>query len=191
MLNIIHFSEKAWNPEEFRYVYSPLFTPIPRMKQESLCIVNDGDATSNKYDYVSMVTEKKYAVGTRVEMKCSFEKFGAPLIVFSDDMYRGGNGEWYYGRHYEIVLYEDGINVWGLNMNPGIKKYENLMSLRFPVSAGEIHVLSVKIQKSALEIVKDDLKVILRVPDLPSEFHVGLTACEGINRFYEYTIEEV
>lgn len=184
-----NFEKGQWNPDEFRYVYSSRFTPTPLMKQEEDCIVNGIDASTGEFDYVSMVTEKKYTTGVRLETSCSFEAYGAPLIVLSDDFYKGENGAWYFGVHYEIVLYEGGINVWRLNLNKDVMKWENLMRLKFPVTPKEVHTLKVQVLDKALDIETEGAHVILRVDDLPTEFRAGITACEGINRFYTYSIE--
>ena len=186
----INFAQGQWNPEEFRYVYSERFTPIPGIRQEKDCIVNGIDQSTNSYEYISMVTEKEYGTGVKIETNCSFEAFGAPLIVFSDDFHKGENGEWYFGVHYEVVLYEGGINVWYVNLNKDVMKWESLLALKFPVSAEKTHLLSVKILEKSLDITMEDVHVVLGVKDLPKEFRVGITACEGINRFYDCKIEE-
>lgn len=186
----INFARGQWNSEEFRYVYSARFKPTPIMRQENDCIVNGLDSATGDYEYISLVTEKMYAMGTTIETRCSFESYGAPLIVFSDDFYKGENGEWYFGVHYEVVLYEGGINVWELNLNKDVMKWENLLRLKFPVNAKKVHLLSVKILEKALDITMEGMHVVLGVKDLPKEFRVGITACEGINRFYTCNIKE-
>ena len=64
------------------------------------------------------------------------------------------------------------------------------MKLKFPVTTGVQHQLSVKILENALEITMEDVHVLLGVKNLPKEFRVGITACEGINRFYNCKLEE-
>ena len=144
----------------------------------------------NEFDYFSILTEDKFFAGTTIETTCSFEGYGAPLIVITDDVYKGQNDEWYYGKHFEIVLYQGGINVWRLDLNQGIMKTENLIRFRFPVTTRNYHTLRVKVLEEALDITMEDASILLKVDDLPSEFRVGLTACEGINRFYTLGIKE-
>ena len=91
-----------------------------------------------------------------METRCSFDSFGAPLIVLSDDILTNDKGEWQFGIHYEVVLYEQGINVWEINYHPDVMEGHH---------------------------------VLVRAEKLPKEFHVGITMCEGINRFYEISIE--
>ena len=186
----INFASGEWKTEEFRYVYSPKFAPTPKFQQDRDCIVNKGDFSKNEFDYVSILTEDKFSTGVTIETTCSFEGYGAPLIVISDDVYKGQNDEWYYGKHFEIVLYQGGINVWRLDLNQGIMKTENLIRYRFPVTTRNYHTLRVKVLEGALDITMEDASILLKVDGLPSEFRVGLTACEGINRFYTLGIKE-
>ena len=180
----ISFASGEWKKEWFRYVYSPKFDSTPSFAQERECIVNAGNLKENNFDYVSILTEDKFSTGVTIEATCSFENYGAPLIVISDDIYKGQNNEWYYGKHFEIVLYQGGINVWELDLNQGIMKTENLMRFRFPVTAGSLHTMQVKVLDSALDISMEEKSIRIKVDGLPKEFRVGLTACEGINRFY-------
>lgn len=186
----INFASGKWKSEEFRYVYSPRFAMTPKFQQDKECIFNEGDFSKNEFDYVSILTEDKFSAGVTIETTCSFEGYGAPLIVISDDVYKGQNDEWYYGKHFEIVLYQGGINVWRLDLNQGIMKIENLIRFRFPVTTRNYHTLRVKVLEEALDITMEDASILLKVDDLPSEFRVGLTACEGINRFYSLGIKE-
>lgn len=186
----INFAEGKWDSKEFRHVYSSRFSSTPLMCQAKECIVNDIDMETGTFAYVSLVTEKKYRTGTRIETTCSFDSYGAPLIVLSNDFYKGDNGKWYFGVHYEIVLYEEGINVWKLNLHKDVMKWDKLLGLKFPVTAKMSHTLSVQVLNNMLDITMEDIHANLWVEDMPSEFRVGITACEGINRFYSCCIEE-
>lgn len=62
------------------------------------------------------------------------------------------------------------------------------MGVEFPVSESEIHTLSVLIEKDTLHIEADDKKFLLYIDDLYPSYHLGLNACEGINRFYDLEI---
>lgn len=186
----VNFGKDQWDMSEFRYVYSPRFTPIPRIKQESDCIVNGTDPVTGEFDYVSMLTEKEYTTGVTVETTCSFEAYGAPLIVFSDDLRKKENGEWYYGVHYEVVLWEEGINVWRLDLNDDAMYWDKVLGVQFPVSVKEPHPLKVKLQEKGIDIETEGRKMYVKIEDMPSKMRVGITACEGINRFYSLEITE-
>ena len=186
----ICFSEGNWNEDAFRYVYSPRWITGAKPKQEKNHIVNAINPENGEFDYISLITEEKYKKGVYLETKCSFDSFGAPLIVLSDDIMKNENGEWQFGIHYEIVLYEQGINVWEIDYNPEVMEVRQVLGLDFEVSEKEIHTLSVKVLEQMLDISMEGHHVLVRAEKLPKEFHVGITMCEGINRFYEFSIKE-
>ena len=185
----IDFTQENWNEKEFRYVYSPRWITGTKPKQEKDHIVNDINPENGEFDYISLVTEEKYKTGVQLETRCSFDSFGAPLIVLSDDILKNDKGEWQFGIHYEVVLYEQGINVWEINYHPDVMVVHQILGLEFEVSEKEIHTLSVKILDQMLDISMEGHHVLVQAEKLPKEFHVGITMCEGINRFYEFSIE--
>ena len=62
------------------------------------------------------------------------------------------------------------------------------MGVDFPVTEHEIHTLSVTIEKEELHIEADGQKILLHVENIYPVFHLGINACEGINRFYTLSI---
>lgn len=184
------FSKGGWNQSDFQYVYSPKFAPTPRFVQEDGCLVNRGDPATGHYDYVSMVTARKFRAGTVLSTRCSFVKYGAPLIVLTNDIRKGKNGELRYGRHMEIVAYEGGVNVWSLEPLANDVHPTNLLRQKFSVSAGKIIHLTVCPQKGKLDISLDGNSFSVKADCVPDEFYAGITACEGINRFYDFTADE-
>ena len=65
------------------------------------------------------------------------------------------------------------------------------MSCVFPVSAGEIHTLTVEAGTEQLKIRADDRVMRLYIPDLYPTWYGGIVACEGVNRFYSFKTEQV
>ena len=184
------FGKGLWNPADFRYIYSPKFAPTPEFTQEETCLVNRGDPAAGRYDYVSMITVRKFRAGTEFSTLCSFEKYGAPLIVITDDVRRGGHGELRYGRHMEIVAYEGGVNVWRLEPLTNDVKPTNLLRQKFEVPAGKPLRLTVRPMSGKVEISCFGNTFSVETDCVPGEFFAGVTACEGINRFYDFTAEE-
>ena len=90
----------------------------------------------------------------------------------------------------EVVLYEKGVNVWRMYYKEGKVTWDWLLSVEFPLEEKKIHTLSVEILKSKLAILVNERKMTLHVNDMYPSFHVGINACEGINRFYSMEIEE-
>lgn len=190
----IDFSRGQWADSSLTHVYSYRFDDRPVFTQEDGCIRNgtkqEPPRSMSDYEYITLFTKEKYEAGVKISTKCSFEDFGAPLLVITDEIIED-DGELRYGNYFEVVLYEEGVNVWKLWMPEGKKVvWHKLMAVKFPVKANEVHDLTAKFNRDTIEIEADGRKMMLRVADLPEKFHVGLSGCENINRFYEMTIEE-
>lgn len=190
MITRTSFARSEWDPSDFRYIYSPKCRDLPEFVQEDDCIVNRGGPEAGTYDYVSMITRRKLLSGTAITTHCSFEKYGAPLIVLTDDVRRGKTGELRFGFHMEIVAYENGVNVWHLEPKPGDVKAEAIRREKFTVPAGKIITLTVRPMGKKLEITLDNYSFTVETDYLPQKFYAGITACEGINRFYDFVTDE-
>jgi len=188
----INFSRDQWNTDEITYAYSYRFTDTPTFVQRETCIENQKNEQARQgYDNISLLTKEKYTAGTRISAQCSFDHFGAPIIVIADELHPDENGTMWIGNYLEIVIYEKGINVWQMYENDRTITWDYLMSVDFPVTAKEIHTLSVEVQEKALVIYADDRKMMLHIKDLYPSFHIGINACENVNQFYSMSVEKV
>ena len=187
--NILH--------NDFMYAYSPACNTFKTFSQEKDCVVNGYDKEEDNYDYVSVVTRDTKRSGTTVRTHCSFEHYGAPLVVFSEKVERDEQGIDRYGLHFEVVAWENGVNIWHIVPQPAgsekpiavtkigkaefaIEENSNI-EIKVCVGSGEAKNLKVIVNGHELNVVNEDL---------PEEFHIGFTACEGINRFYDFEIVE-
>jgi hypothetical protein len=183
----IDFGRGRWDAKLFYDVYSPKFASTPRFEQQDDCLVNAG--APGHYDYVSIVTKQLLPLGVKLETRCSFERYGAPLIVLSDDLRRDEAGVLRYGEHYEIVAYEGGVNIWHLRPLPGDVQAENLIRRHFSVAAGMPFTLGVCPTAEGFAVRLEEESFFLPVRGLPARFHAGVTACEGIDRFYAFAVD--
>lgn len=185
----VNFKKGEWE-NKLEYAYTSRYEAFPQFVQEKDCVVNQkNDVNNYGFDNVTLVTKEKYEEGTTVTAECSFDVMGAPLILITDGLYEE-NGKLRFGDYYEVVLYEDGINVWQMYMEDSTVKWNKLLGVAFKVSEKEKHTFSVKLLKQAFEITCGEEKIWLRVPDLPKSVNLGITACEGINRFYGFSVTE-
>ena len=170
---------------DFTYAISHFVKERKRFTFEEDCIRNQQSTVETcGFEYVSMITRKKFASGTKVQTECSFEKFGAPLIVFTNQI-----NDCTYGENFEVVAWEKGCNVW--QIVPDIEKEPKLIGqFLFPIETNSKVKLGVEFFKKRIEISINGRKYNLINPHFPEEFYVGFTACEGINRFYFFAIEE-
>ena len=180
--------------DKFIYVSSPASKSKNKFIQKENCIENSYNEEIKDFDYISIITKEKYEDGVTVRVKCSFDTFGAPLIVFTDDYKTLEDGSYQYGLHFEVVAYENGCNVW--HIVPGADKAKSpidvtkVNAIEFPIEDKSIVDMEVTIKNKKLFIRVNEKEFVAEHEDIPSQMHVGITACEGINQFYEFEVEK-
>ena len=187
------FNSDAWE-NDFSYAYSLVaksFTPFTKAPD---CIHNAYNDEICGYDYVSIVHRERVRKGAKVSMECSFEHYGAPLLTLANDMWTDEEGHLRYGAHYEIVAYESGCNVWFVSKAPeGITRpfvAKNCLRLRFPIAEGSVFTLHVELLERGVRVELLGQNFDLPLPELAEEVYLGVTACEGLNRFYSVELEK-
>ena len=200
MKTVYTFNKENGIGNDFDYALSPLYHECPKFRQYDDFIGNyDMGDTSEKasifdYDYISLISKKKYKSGVKFSLKCSFEKFGAPLLVLGNEISERENGIKEYGLHFEIVAFERGCNVWHLIPFPEQTK-RPMKALKtgfseFKLEGGEMIDITCEVKGKFLHINVNGNEFVCGDPCIPEEFHIGFTACEGRNNFYSLTIEE-
>ena len=157
------------------------------------CIRNEYNEDIKDYDYISILSKKRYKSGAKMTTRCAFFGYGAPIIVIGDDVRSYENGDRYYGLHFEVVAYTKGCNVWQIIPLPeGSKEpIENrkIATFPFPIEENSLVEISIEVRDKRIVVRVNDETVVAESPDIPEAFHVGLTACEGIDRFFDFTID--
>ena len=135
----------------FDYAYSPICKEHIRFEQQPNCIANYKEETPEDFAYVSIITKEKCAVGAKVGIKCSFGKFGAPLMVFTNDVSSNDDGSKLYGLHFEVVDYEGGCNIWHIMPDPSNTvrpiKTKKLAFAEFEIKPDEMIDLQVELER--------------------------------------------
>lgn len=184
------FSKGSWDTDALGYAYSYRFEETPVFVRREGCIENQkNDAATYGFDNISLLTREKYGPGMTVTTRCAFEDLGAPLIVLTPQITQDPRGVNRYGDYIEVVLWKNGVNVWRMWMEKGAVTWKQLLGVDFPVSETDIHTLSVTTGTDTLQITADDQKILLHVENLYPAYHVGINACEGINRFYALEVD--
>ena len=192
MIKKYDFSKGNRWMDDFNYVYSARWKTRKEIVQEENCISNDYN--DGKMHYISLLSKEKYKTGTVIRTKCNFNSFGAPLIVISNDYSPNESGELMYGVHFEAVAWYKGLNIW--RVEPYLENAANPMRatriayLEFPVENEEMCDIEVKVGNKELSVVMNGHRLDVCHDDIPEVFSIGITACEGVNRFYELTIRE-
>lgn len=186
------FGKGLWNPDDFMYVYSPICKVYEEFIQEDNCIRNSFNDKINDFDYISMVTKEKHQKGCTISTKCSFDKFGAPLIVLADS-FDNANDRRIYNFHFEFVAYEDGFNVWRIVPLPERKERPidptKICRTLFKIADESMIDLKVEVKEKSFVVTVNGIGSEIWTDEIPESFHAGITACEGINKFYSFSIE--
>ena len=179
--------------DQFFYCYSPQAKCCGVFEREDDCIKNSYNAAVGDYEYTTLMLREKLGVGARIVTECDFEKRGAPLIVISDVIFeKGGNP--YYGEHFEAVAFEEGCNVWHnkLATDPNAPRPLVVEKIHFediPTANKSRVKLAVEFGDGAMTVEMNGRRFTVKDDAMPREFWFGITACEGINRFYNLTVE--
>lgn len=187
------FSADGWNKEDFFYCYSPAAKAQVEFIHSDDHVSNSYNDSIGEYDYISMLHKDKFSCGTKISAKASFDKFGAPCLVISNDIRDDGNGYAQYGLHFELVAYEDGLNVWHIVPWPERvelpRKSTLLFTVPFKIEDKSLIDMTLEILDKRFVVTVNGQSGTVEHEDIPESFHVGITACEGVNHFYEMSIE--
>lgn len=184
----IKFNEPV--PASMTYAYSWRFDETPVFTQGEDCIENRPDpAGPAGYEFITVLTKEKYPPGSAVSTECAFEDIAAPLIVLAKDVEEDSRGVLRYGEYIEVVLWKNGVNVWRMWMIDGKVTWKKLMGIEFSAAETVRHRLTVETRTDGITVTADERKMHLCIPDFYDTFHAGINACEGICRFWDFSVE--
>jgi len=199
----ISFARGAWDPREWNVVKSSRWSYVKGFEQEADHVTNpcgtwDDETLYRDHVtevYASMLYSRKLSGKCRISSTMSFDHLMAPLIVIAPEMGMSADGRHpEFRRHHEIVLYNEGINVWRYEWVGNGPKWTLAAFLREPFEACRKYELSVTV-----EAYKDTRRMTVSCDGhsfgfsddaLQLEYWAGITGCEGRNRFYDFSIEE-
>ena len=198
------FSRGKWNPSDFVMVKGPRWTKVGSWLQENDHIVQNVPATATELDlyrrmhdeaYVAMCYGKKIKMDKKLvcSSTMSFDYRMAPLIVIAPELgVHAPSGAPEFRAHWEIVLYDLGINVWKhmwKNDKPDWVKFAYMNGSYLPQTRYELKItVSSTVKGEHLEVECDGKVFGCFLPGLGKEFYLGIIGCEGRNRFYDFKI---
>lgn len=198
------FSRGKWNSADWLMVKSPRWDYRGVWEQEDDHIYNRVPADASEVEmlgkragetYTSMLWKEKISVSKKVliSAEMSFDYQMAPLLVIAPDYAVNAEGHHEYREHWEIVLYDKGINVWHHQYADGKPSWYKAAAIKTAFPAKEKIVLNMEINLSRgipqIEISANGNTFSYAELQLPKSFYVGLTACEGVNRFWNFSVK--
>ena len=196
----VDFARGKWDPAEWTVFKSLRFDYAHAFVQKDDHIENpcpegldDEEIYANHVTevYASIVRPVRLSGTVEVASTMSFDHLMAPLIVITPELDADDQGRPAFKKHYEIVLYNEGINVWHYTYENGNLSWHLAAFARAPFEPKKRYELKVTMAKGKREmrmtVECGGVKFGLEDPELPSSFYAGVTGCEGRNRFYSFS----
>ena len=151
----------------------------------------DAEELQGKYaaeTYSCMVYKKKITGDVTVTSTMAFAYKMAPLIVLASDLSENAKGQKQCSERFEIVIFDEGINVWRHFVKDGKLTYRKAAFASFRLEKDTKYRLEVKKTGKTLTVAVAGHTFGYIDDALPESFFVGITGCEGLNRFYDFTV---
>ena len=193
------FTPDGWKPEEWILVKSPRFDHFGKWVQQADCIQNEVPAGVSPDDlqgkragetYTSMVYAKPFTGDLRITASLAFTYRMAPLVVLAPELGKDAAGRPEYREHFEICVFNEGVNVWHHTFAEGKPSWKKAAFARFTLLPNTRYALEVEIKGKQLSVTIDGHTFGYLDEALPKTTHVGITGCEGVNRFYDITVSQ-
>lgn len=119
----------------------------------------------------------------------AFTRRMAPSIVFGTLVESARPTHKQYRESWEIVLWDEGINVWRQTLPQGRVQWKLIGYAKFPLQPHTRYTLGVRREGNTLHIEADGHCFSVLDSTLPESCYLGITGCEGINRFYDFRLD--
>ena len=204
----VSFARGKWNRADFSVVKSWRWDGYCLFDQLDDGIVNhcpdiSGEEvfrTCSDSVYAALMHKSRFGVGKKVSSTMMFDYRMAPIIVLAEDLVRNEKfGVDEFREHWEVCLYDCGVNVWHHFFKDGVQKWHKSAALllpkheRFKPNVKYDLQVSVVRNRSGLKEMKVEvggytLSYINEL--LPDTFRAGIIACEGRNFFYDFRVDK-
>lgn len=197
----VSFARGAWNTNDWVAVKSPRWDYLHDFVQMDDHIINQtpdlpDDELFRKHErdvFSSILLRQPFSLGTEISSTMSFDHRMAPLIVLAAPLGADATGRPEFREHFEIVLFDEGLNVWHHRYRDGKPSWHLAAFLRAPFKPKTKYDLKVSLQKrhgtKQLSVSCGGHVFGYEDDDLPETFQAGVTGCEGRNRFYDFRVK--
>jgi len=191
------FDKAGWDASKWILVKSPRWDHFGTWVQETGHIRNtvpEGVSAEEllskraKETYSSMVYHDKVSGQVTIRATMAFDHRMAPLIVLAPELGKDARERPEYREHFEVVLFDEGVNVWHHTYRNGKPSWHKAAYARFPLKPNTPYTLLVRKTDRALHIEVDGHVFGYLDDSLPDTFYAGITGCEGVNRFYDFSL---
>ena len=196
----VAFGRGKWSRSDWIVMKGPRWNYVKEFVQKEDHIQNDcpdvpDEELYSRYVtdvYTSMVYAKTFTAKAEIASVMSFDHLMAPLILVAPRIGRDAAGRPELWEHHEVVLYNEGINVWHYEWVDSAPKWHLAAFLRVPFEAGRKYDLKVTLEKRRgqmqLDVDCGGHHFGYQDEKLPETFYAGITGCEGRNRFCNFRV---
>ena len=197
------FQPGKWPADDFLNVKSWRWPNIGKFIQDKDHLVNACPADASPEEmlskrgpetYAALLYKKALTGNHTVSATMSFDHRMAPAIVIAEKpVLCDGRLHPEFRTHYEIVLYDRGLNIWRHWFFDGKQIWRKAGFLNVPFQPNTRYTLSVNIRPTnrgtLLTVRVGEYAFGIIDPEMPQNYYVGIIASEGVNRFYDFKIE--
>lgn len=190
------FQPEGWNRADWLRVKNPMGEHFGDWVQQPQCITNEVPAGvvpetyhGNLTDtYSSMVYKKKVTGNVTITSTMAFTCEMAPLIVLAPDLHANAKGQREFRDHFEVVIFNEGVNIWRYSVADGKLVIRKAAFASFRLEKNVKYLLKVNKTDKTLTVSIAGHSFGYFDDALPDAYYVGITGCEGLNRFYDFAV---
>ena len=199
----VSFARGGWNAADFVPAKSWRWDYLGEFDQLDGCIVNrcpdlPGEQIYRKHHsevYAALMHKNVFPLGTTVSSTVMFDYRMAPIVVIAPEMGKSACGAAEFRDHWEVCLYDRGINLWYHYFEGGVQKWYKAAALELPpqsyYKANVKYDLKVKVWRNAkgfkeMAVTCGGFSLLHSDERIPDTFRAGVIACEGRNFFYDF-----
>lgn len=194
----VSFSRGAWDRGKWSVLKSPRWNYLHGFEQLDDCIANETPGTKTIDWYSSMAYNGKFGVGDTVTVRMGFDDKFAPGVVIASELPEGKDGVKELRDHFEIILFEGGLNVWQYKYVDGrfvitkpaylVAPFPNKTPLDVTVAVTEKSVIGGG-KTRQMTVTCGERVFGFRSDDIPATFYAGINANEGRCRFHAFEVK--
>jgi hypothetical protein len=191
------FTAGNWNRADWVRVKYPQGEHFGDWVQEDRCIANrvPENATPEELEgkrapetCSSMVYKEKLKGDVAVTSTIAFAHKMAPLVLLAPDLSENAKAQKECAERFEIVVFNEGVNVWRHSLKDGKLTYRKAAFASFRLEKDTPYTLEVKKTGKTLTVSVAGHTFGYIDDALPDACYVGITGCEGLNRFYDFRV---
>ena len=203
------FSAGKWNRAEFFEARNDDWDRGAPIVQMPDCLMNANDPSWSDEElfkhhqidvFSSLVLTNRFRGDVTFSSRMSFDHRMAPALVIAGECAKDSQGRTAFRDMYEIVLYDEGLNVWRHRRPSGGKsEIEKVAYAAHGYKKRTQYELQVVVKRrrvhggrltTDVEVSSDGVSVGFRDETVPEEFYVGLIGSEGRCRFYDFKVDD-